>query len=370
MNSNRTHIAIIGAGLAGLYAARLLQEQGMHDFVVLEARPRTGGRILSPAVPLASDSASVCFDLGPSWFWPEFQPALDELISALGLERFAQFESGDMLIEHSPHQPPMRRPGFRNSPTSMRLHGGMSALVETLAQSIPATQLLTGQLVTELTLNDVHVTVMTHDTQGATSAWQAKHVLLALPPRLAAEYLHFSPALPTSLLQQWRDTATWMAPHAKYFAIYERPFWREQGLSGEARSMQGPLGEIHDASLPDGPAALFGFLAMPASVRQQMNSETLHQLCRAQLTRIFGPQAGSPLAELSQDWSQEALTASHADQHPSPHHLTAPATCPADGPWQHHLCGIASEWSTQFPGYLAGAIDAAMCGVQWLQHLK
>jgi monoamine oxidase len=76
------------------------------------------------------------------------------------------------------------------------------------------------------------------------------------------------------------------------------------------------------------------------------------------------------LAELSQDWAQEALTASHVDQHPSPHHLAAPATRPTDGPWQHHLCGIASEWSTQFPGYLAGAIDAAMCGVQWLQHLK
>lgn len=30
------------------------------------------------------------------------------------------------------------------------------------------------------------------------------------------------------------------------FAIYDRPFWREAGLSGTAQSMVGPLAEIHD----------------------------------------------------------------------------------------------------------------------------
>jgi hypothetical protein len=35
-----------------------------------------------------------------------------------------------------------------------------------------------------------------------------------------------------------------MAPHAKYLAIYEKPFWRDLGLSGEARSTVGVLGEF------------------------------------------------------------------------------------------------------------------------------
>ncbi len=38
-----------------------------------------------------------------------------------------------------------------------------------------------------------------------------------------------------------------MAGHAKVVALYERPFWREQGLSGDAISHCGTLAEIHDA---------------------------------------------------------------------------------------------------------------------------
>ena len=40
-------IAIVGAGLAGLYAAFLLEQQGIKDYVLLEARDTLGGRIAS-----------------------------------------------------------------------------------------------------------------------------------------------------------------------------------------------------------------------------------------------------------------------------------------------------------------------------------
>lgn len=40
-------IIIIGAGMAGLSAANHLIQNGMNDFVVLEARKRIGGRIVS-----------------------------------------------------------------------------------------------------------------------------------------------------------------------------------------------------------------------------------------------------------------------------------------------------------------------------------
>lgn len=42
--SNRKRIVVIGAGLAGLAAARELHRQG-HEVVVIEARGRIGGRI-------------------------------------------------------------------------------------------------------------------------------------------------------------------------------------------------------------------------------------------------------------------------------------------------------------------------------------
>ena len=47
----------------------------------------------------------------------------------------------------------------------------------------------------------------------------------------------------------------------KTMAIYERPFWREDGLSGQATSDAGPARVVFDNSPPDGsPGVLLGFL--------------------------------------------------------------------------------------------------------------
>lgn len=197
--------------------------------------------------------------------------------------------------------------------------------------------------------------------------WRAEHVLLALPPRLATHTIRFAPELPLDLAHEWRSTATWMAPHAKYLAVYELPFWRDRGLSGEARSVCGPLAEIHDASVPNGHAALFGFLGVPARVRRSVAVAVLKAHCREQLARLFGPQAGRPRADALVDWAADPLTATEADLHGSDQHPRAPAAGAARGPWRGRLTGIGSEWSPQFPGYLAGAVDAAERGVKdWL----
>lgn len=44
-------IAIVGAGLSGLHAAFLLEQQGIGDYVLLEARDTPGGRIASASAP-------------------------------------------------------------------------------------------------------------------------------------------------------------------------------------------------------------------------------------------------------------------------------------------------------------------------------
>ena len=161
-----------------------------------------------------------------------------------------------------------------------------------------------------------------------------------------------------------------MAPHAKYVAIYDRPFWREQGLSGEARSACGPLGEIHDASMPGGSAALFGFFGIPAHLRQGVPEADLRVHCRAQLARLFGPQASTPQAELFKDWAIDPYTATAADIDSLGQHPEAPASGASSGPWAGRLTGIGSEWSRQFPGYVAGAIEAASVGVRSLAALS
>ena len=356
----RARIAIVGGGLAGLYAASLLEQHGVHDYVLLEARGDFGGRILSVAAGEADTHGR--FDLGPTWFWPAIQPQLDRLVRDLGLAPFAQYESGDMLVERG-GLPIQRMRGYINAPPSMRLTGGMAALTGALRQRLGNPHILAGHVVREVRMRGAQMEVNGVDAQGASFSWQAEHLLLALPPRLAMQTLAFDPPLPSALASQWRATATWMAPHAKYVAVYAAPFWREHGLSGEARSGRGPMAEIHDASLPGAGAALFGFLGIPAPLRATLGEDALRTHCRAQLVRLFGEEAGKPVAECVKDWAADPFTATANDLHAGDGHGQAPAAGPDAGPWAGRLAGIGSEWAPQFPGYLAGAIEAAEAGV-------
>ena len=60
--------------------------------------------------------------------------------------------------------------------------------------------------------------------------------------------------------------------------------------------------------------------------------------------------------------------ATEADWNGAGQHASAPPTTPGHGQWQERVIGIASEWSPQFPGYVAGAVEAARLGVQAAQQ--
>ena len=392
MPAKTAPLAIVGGGLSGLYAAYVLEQQGVQGCVLLEARDSLGGRIVSapaagqPAPRPATnknpgtDSGGGAgagmgtvttdrVDLGPTWFWPEGQHQLARLVHDLGLQSFAQFDAGDTVVEPALPGLPARVRGCAQVPASVRLVGGMASLVEALHSRLQSTRIHTGQAVRRLRVapDCVEIDSEGQDAdRGTTTTWRAEHVLLALPPRLVEHGIAFSPALPPALALQWHATATWMAPHAKYLAVYAAPFWRAQGLSGTARSARGPLVEIHDACMPGGSAALFGFVGVPAQVRHSVSAEEVRAHCRAQLVRLFGSAAATPTAEHLQDWALDPFTATAADGHAGGGHLAAqvPAPGAAAGPWHGRFTGIASEWSPQFPGYLAGAIEAASLGVE------
>lgn len=354
MTSRRTPIAIIGGGLSGLYVAHLLQRAGT-GFQLLEARERFGGRILS--VDGSGTPSSDGFDLGPSWYWPGMHPRMAGIVRELQLRDFEQYSDGDVLLERSASSPPQRFPALRQEPQSMRLVGGTGALVSALVHRLPGDRLHLASRATRITMtaDSVRVSFVAGSKDHEIVADQ---VILALPPRLIASTLSFEPAIAGDILDLWGRTATWMAPHAKFFALYERAFWRDAGLSGTAQSGAGPLVEIHDATTASGSAALFGFIGLGRAQRLAVGEEAIVRASLAQLVRLFGPRAAEPQATLIKDWTADSLTATAAD------HSAAGHPTPTGGPWvsrawSKHLSLAASETSATDPGYLAGALDAA-----------
>lgn len=178
---------------------------------------------------------------------------------------------------------------------------------------------------------------------------------LPFNPRLFSRIL-FSPAVDSSTEKHWRETPTWMAPHAKFFAVYQRPFWREAGFSGTAQSLVGPLAEIHDATLASGKGALLGFLGVGADTRAYLGEVALAKSCLEQLARLFGPEALRPDDTIIKDWAADPLTASPEDRSSSGQWVT--------GSWQARLSLGGSETSATEPGYMAGAVSAGARAVE------
>ena len=350
-------IIIVGAGLSGLYAASLLTKHGI-KYRVLEAKERIGGRVLS--TPTSDESTLGQFDLGPTWFWPDYEDHIDRLVKDLNLQTFEQYTNGDMLVEQDPNQPSQRYVVPENSSiTSMRVTGGIQSLVESVANTLPPEVIELEKRVTSIQLDeDDTITLEAKLANGMHEKITTSTVILALPPRIIEKHIEFSPAFPSELIRNLKSKPTWMAGQAKAIAIYEQPFWRELGLSGSVRSLVGPLQEIHDASLEPGPGALFGFFGMPATVRQKLSKDEILKLVTDQLVRLFGPSAANTSTILYKDWAEEPETAVAEDLAPLMDFPTY-GPPPHAGIWENKIFFAGTEASSQYGGHLEGALQAA-----------
>lgn len=332
-------ITIIGAGVSGLYTATQLHQKG-YDVTIFEARDRIGGRILT------KDG----YDLGPTWYWPDTEKTISKLVDTLGLESFVQHTTGHMVLERQTTTAPERHVLPEESIVlSKRLVGGMTSLVEALHAKLPDDIVRLGHRLTSIERQSDRVQL----TFQNGSVHHTDDVILAIPPRLVAE-VAIEPALSAQTRKALKTTPTWMASQAKALIVYETKFWREEGLSGFGMSWVGPLQEIHDASLIDGPGALFGFFRLSPGEREALGEGQVKTRVIEQLEKLYGPKANDFLRFHFMDWSTESETATSDDLLP----LTAfPAYGPIELGDRLHLIG--SETDTQFGGHIEGALRSA-----------
>lgn len=348
--SKHHSVIIIGAGLSGLYLAWKLHQQEI-KVTVLEARNRCGGRILSAA----PNNTHQKIDLGPAWLWPAFQPRIQQLIKELGIETFQQFTQGDMLYEVNPHNI-QRHGGPSSHQQSFRIKNGNDALISALLQQLPDDTVQLNTQVTHIQQSPLQINAVDNNNS---MSYTADKIILAIPLRLANKQIAFNPPLNDATQHIWQSTPTWMAGHCKIIFVYTKPFWRTQGLSGEAFSHHGPLAEIYDGS-PGSEEyyALTSFVSLNAIQRKQLSSDELTSAAIKQLQRLFGSEATQPDHIYIQDWSTEKLTCTDMDIQQPPQHPEVPDTF-SRKVWNKTVLLAGTEVARQHGGYLEGALESA-----------
>jgi len=92
MAEHEADVAVVGAGFAGLTAARELERRG-HSVVVIEARDRVGGRVLNEDIGDGN-----VLEVGGQWVGPG-QDRLYALAREMGVETYPTHAKGENLIE-------------------------------------------------------------------------------------------------------------------------------------------------------------------------------------------------------------------------------------------------------------------------------
>ena len=181
----------------------------------------------------------------------------------------------------------------------------------------------------------------------------ARYCVVTAPPALAAR-IDYHPILPAV-----RDQLTQRMPMGsvlKVHALYDRPFWRDAGRTGQATSDTGPVKVTYDNSPPTGPeGVLIGFIE--GEEARKWGPRPLAQrraAVIAQFAKWFGPQAGKPRAYVEQNWMEEEWSRGCYGAWAPPGVLLDYGAALRRPVGRIHWAG--TETSTEWCGYMDGAV--------------
>lgn len=163
-----TEFLIIGAGVAGATAARLLCDQG-HAVRVVEAAPHVGGRLFAKRLSVTC-GADLSFDIGA-----QFLRVMDPAMQALAAQA-----TDDGALRPLPDLMQLRNGLWLDGDKAERWRGHphMASFVEWLLRDVPVTL--------SCPVNAVRREGEGWVVDGDKARFQARHVILALPPQQAA----------------------------------------------------------------------------------------------------------------------------------------------------------------------------------------
>lgn len=233
-----------------------------------------------------------------------------------------------------------------------RLERGVQPLAESYAE-------LLKQRGVEIQLNNpVHRIEQQADKVKVTSGaaeWECASLVCAAPPALASE-IGFDPPLPhekQSLLHNLQPGCA-----IKCFAVYEKPFWREQGWSGSAVSDRPPVHVCFDVTPPgETRGILMGFIEGREGVyySERSSEERKTEFLRA-LESWFGAQAANPIAYYDHSWRQDEWARGCYAGVAAPGHWTSVGHAIREPNGRIFWAG--TETSTRWNGYFEGAVRA------------
>lgn len=196
-----------------------------------------------------------------------------------------------------------------------RVVGGLQQVPILLAERL-GDDVFLSQAVRTLEWSDDGVTVTTAPTTGVTGTAttggagltvRARQAILALAPVLY-DRISFVPALPR--LQHQMHQHISMGFVIKVHAVYDRPFWREQGLSGTAFSPYELSHEAYDnTNHGDERGTLVGFVSdLNADGVFALSAEERKERILESLSHYYGPEAKNPVVYFESDWGSEEWT--------------------------------------------------------------
>jgi monoamine oxidase len=335
-------ILIVGAGLSGLLTAYLLKKEGI-PFKILEARNRPGGRINTL---YGTNKAPI--EMGATWFTHQHK-YLIKLLDELNIEYFEQSMDTTVFYEPSSLSPAQIVQIPKQAP-SYRISGGSSTLINALLGKLDETDVLFNQSVKQIKAHTNTIEIQTGET------FIGKAVVLAVPPKLWATNMLFTPHLPADLLSIALHTQTWMEDSIKIALTYKQAFWEQGNLPGTLFSNVGPINEFYDHSdHKRSKYALCGFL--DSALKDLAYADRRDRVIK-QIKSVFGAQAEDFTSYEECIWSNEDNTFTASETLLSPHQNNGNPIFNTPV-FNNKLFISCTESSLEFPGYMEGAVYSA-----------